>query len=104
MIAEPDKIDAMLEDEDSVLSFARIEWYVQASLCCNLSCNLLALLSSNSHYFIYGCWLDDPDYILKNVDKIRDIPGIIVQGRYDMVAPMKTAWELHEVSWLALVH
>lgn len=28
MIAEPDKIDAMLEDEDSVLSFARIEWYV----------------------------------------------------------------------------
>ena len=30
------------------------------------------------------------------MDKIRHIPGYIVQGRYDMVCPMYTAWELHE--------
>lgn len=55
-----------------------------------------------SHYFVHGCWFEYPDYILKNVDKIRSIPGVIVQGRYDMVTPMKTAWELHEVSSTAI--
>jgi proline iminopeptidase len=32
---------------------------------------------------------------LENIDKIRDIPAIIVQGRYDVVCPPMTAWELH---------
>ena len=35
--------------------------------------------------------------LLKNVDKIRHIPTTIVQGRYDLVCPMDTAWELHKV-------
>ena len=35
------------------------------------------------------------DQLLKGVDKIRHIPAVIVQGRYDVVCPMRTAWELH---------
>ncbi len=37
------------------------------------------------------------DQLLANVDRIRHIPATIVQGRYDLVSPMKTAWELHKV-------
>ena len=31
----------------------------------------------------------------RNVDKIRHIPTVIVQGRYDVVCPMTSAWDLH---------
>lgn len=33
--------------------------------------------------------------LLKNISKIRHIPSIIIHGRYDMITPMATAWELH---------
>lgn len=47
------------------------------------------------HYFINGGFFTTEDHLLKNVDKIRHIPGVIVQGRYDVVCPMTSAWELH---------
>ncbi|OZH53275.1 proline iminopeptidase [Hydrocoleum sp. CS-953] len=48
------------------------------------------------HYFINKCFFEDEEQLLKNVDKIRHIPGVIVQGRYDVVCPMVSAWELHQ--------
>ena len=36
-----------------------------------------------------------PEQIFQNLDRIRTIPAVIVQGRYDLVCPMTTAWELH---------
>jgi proline iminopeptidase len=33
--------------------------------------------------------------LLRGVGRIRHIPGVIVQGRYDVVCPMQTAWDLH---------
>ena len=57
----------------------------------------IEILSFLSHYFVHGGWFDDPEYILNNADKLRNIPCTIVQGRYDLVTPMKTAWELHQV-------
>jgi len=45
------------------------------------------------HYFMHQCWLE-PDQIIKNVDKIRHIPGYIVHGRYDVICPVEQAWEL----------
>lgn len=33
--------------------------------------------------------------LLDNVDAIRHIPAVIVQGRYDVVCPMRSAWDLH---------
>ena len=50
-----------------------------------------------SHYFVNGGWFPDNNHLLDNVDKIRHLPATIIQGRYDVVTPMKTAWELHKV-------
>ncbi|MEM8605378.1 MAG: prolyl aminopeptidase, partial [Cyanobacteria bacterium P01_H01_bin.121] len=49
------------------------------------------------HYFINGGFLETPNQLLEQVDRIREIPAVIVQGRYDVVCPMQTAWELHKV-------
>lgn len=48
------------------------------------------------HYFINNCFFDEENYLLKQVDKIRHLPGVIVQGRYDVVCPAESAWELHK--------
>lgn len=48
-----------------------------------------------NHYFVNDGFLDTDGYILKNVDRIADIPGDIVQGRYDMICPPTSAWNLH---------
>ena len=47
------------------------------------------------HYFVNQGFFERDDQLLANVDRIRHIPGVIVQGRYDVVCPMKSAWELH---------
>ncbi|MBD2194519.1 MULTISPECIES: prolyl aminopeptidase [Calothrix] len=47
------------------------------------------------HYFINHGFLEAENQLLLNVDKIRHIPAVIVQGRYDVVCPMVSAWELH---------
>lgn len=49
------------------------------------------------HYFINKGFLKQEDQLLLNVDRIRHIPAVIVQGRYDVVCPMASAWELHRV-------
>ena len=48
------------------------------------------------HYFINNIFLED-NYILKNISKIKDIPVSIVQGRYDVVCPMRSAWDLNKL-------
>ena len=48
------------------------------------------------HYFVNKGFFEREDQLLLNVDKIRHIPAIIVQGRYDVVCPMVSAWELHK--------
>ncbi|MGJ3252591.1 MAG: prolyl aminopeptidase [Elainellaceae cyanobacterium] len=47
------------------------------------------------HYFVNKGFLKSEDQLLKNIDRIRHLPAVIVQGRYDVVCPMKTAWELY---------
>lgn len=47
------------------------------------------------HYFMNKGFFDPEDQLLLNVDRIRHIPGIIIHGRYDIVCPMISAWELH---------
>lgn len=55
----------------------------------------LALARIECHYFVNGCFLGSDDQLLKGVDVIRDIPAVIVQGRYDVVCPVRSAWDLH---------
>jgi proline iminopeptidase len=59
-------------DPDYAVAFARIE----------------------NHYFLHGGFFED-EQLLRDVDKIRHIPCVIVQGRYDVCTPMATAWDLH---------
>jgi proline iminopeptidase len=47
------------------------------------------------HYFVNGGFLTTPNQLIENVGRIRHIPAVIVQGRYDIVCPMRSAWELH---------
>jgi proline iminopeptidase len=46
------------------------------------------------HYFIHGGFFEVEDQLLRDIDRIRHIPAVIVQGRYDVVCPMMSAWEL----------
>lgn len=47
------------------------------------------------HYFMNNCFFDTENYLIEHVGKIRRIPAVIVQGRYDVVCPITSAWELH---------
>ena len=48
------------------------------------------------HYFVNKGFFSSENQLLENIDRIRHLPGVIVQGRYDVVCPMITAWELHQ--------
>ncbi|KAI8926476.1 Alpha/Beta hydrolase protein [Entophlyctis helioformis] len=54
----------------------------------------LAFARIECHYFVNNGFFESDSWILDNVDKIRHIPAIIVQGRYDVVCPMRSAWDL----------
>jgi proline iminopeptidase len=55
----------------------------------------LALARIEAHYFVNRGFLRHENQLLDDVDRIRSIPAVIVQGRYDVVCPIGTAWELH---------
>ena len=57
----------------------------------------LAFARIESHYFVNDGWLTNGRELLApaNIAKIRTISGVIVQGRYDVVCPAKSAWDLH---------
>lgn len=71
LYSDPDLIDHF-GDPHFALAFARIE----------------------CHYFMNNAFFPTDNYLIGNVEKIRDIPAVIVQGRYDVVCPLKSAWEL----------
>lgn len=68
-----DEFAGHYEEDEFALAFARIE----------------------AHYFVNRGFLDSDDQLLRDVGRIRHIPGVIVQGRYDVVCPMESAWALH---------
>lgn len=60
-------------EDDYAIAFARIE----------------------NHFFVHGGWMDEGQ-LLRDAHKLKDIPGVIVHGRYDMPCPAKYAWQLHK--------
>ncbi|MBI5444565.1 MAG: prolyl aminopeptidase [Deltaproteobacteria bacterium] len=56
----------------------------------------VALARIEAHYFVNGAFLSSDDQLLRDVTRIRHLPAVIVQGRYDMVCPAVSAWDLHE--------
>jgi len=55
----------------------------------------LAMARIECHYFVNGGFFESPNQLIEAVDRIRHIPCVIVQGRYDVVCPPTTAWDLH---------
>ena len=55
----------------------------------------ISLARIEALYFMNNSFLKE-NQILNDVDKLKDIPGIIVQGRYDIICPMESAWQLHQ--------
>jgi proline iminopeptidase len=55
----------------------------------------VAVARIECHYFVNRGFFESEDQLLRNVDRIRTIPTVIIQGRYDIVCPMQTAWALH---------
>ena len=54
----------------------------------------LAFARIENHYFVHGGWLEEGQ-LIRDAHKLAGIPGVIVQGRYDVATPAKTAWDLH---------
>ena len=69
---EPAYVNAF-DDDAHALAFSRIE----------------------AHYFVHGGFFERDDQLLAHIGRIRHIPAVIVQGRYDVVCPMRSAWDLH---------
>ncbi len=55
-----------------------------------------ALARVECHYFVNQCFFKTENWLIEQVDRIRKIPGVIIHGRYDMICPMESAWELHK--------
>jgi proline iminopeptidase len=56
----------------------------------------LAFARIECHYFANGGFFERDDWLLAQAGRLKDIPGVIIQGRYDVVTPMETAWALHK--------
>ncbi|ALG85208.1 prolyl aminopeptidase [Gordonia phthalatica] len=62
-----------------------------------------AFATIENHYFVNHGFLDDGQ-LLQNIESIAHIPAVIVQGRYDVVCPMRSAWDLHRAWPSAQLH
>ena len=71
LLPDPSTSDQFHED-DFAIAFARIE----------------------NHYFVHHCWLEEGQ-LLRDVGRLKDIPAVIIQGRYDIATPAVSAWDLH---------
>lgn len=60
----------------------------------------LSLARIEAHYFVNDCFLE-PNQIIRDADKLADIPGYIVHGRYDVICPLENAFELSQAWPLA---
>jgi proline iminopeptidase len=56
----------------------------------------IAFASIECHYFINKGFFAEDGWILKHAHKLRHVPCVIIQGRYDVVTPMDTAFALHK--------
>lgn len=71
----PDAVNAAHHAQDAFsLAFARIE----------------------NHYFVHEGWMEQGQ-LIRDAGKLAEVPGVIVQGRYDVCTPVRSAWDLHRV-------
>ena len=95
------------EDPDTLLEAARA-WSIWESALSYMKLNknyvkragdadfAAAFARIECHYFTNGAFLERESQLLDDVGRIRQIPATIVQGRFDVVCPMRSAWDLHK--------
>jgi proline iminopeptidase len=54
----------------------------------------IAFARIECHFFVNGGFFPTPNWLIENAHKLKGIPGWIVQGRFDVVTPMESAWKL----------
>lgn len=64
---------------------------------CSADTFALALARIESHYFVNAGFFDKDGWLLDQVDRFRHVPATLVQGRYDMVCPTRSAFDLAKV-------
>jgi len=55
----------------------------------------LAFARIVTHYVRHDAWLGD-GAVMRDIDRLATVPGVLINGRYDLQAPLATAWELHQ--------
>ena len=91
----------VLDPSPSISIPAAEQWSAFENSCATLQAEMrsgggrmsLSLARMEIHYFLNDCFLED-GFILNNISKIADIPGIIIQGRHDVICPPYTASNL----------
>lgn len=98
--------DIFQSDNENLKLKAAIAWSKWEGTTCSLSYDesrvdqfsdphfALAFALIENHYFINRGFFETEDQLINGISKIRSIPTVIVQGRYDMVCPMETAWKV----------
>ena len=81
----------LIQDQNLMSSFAQDKF---AEAFARIEC----------HYFTNKGFFEDEEMLIKNVGRIRHIPAVIVQGRYDVVCPPESAWELSQAWPEAILH
>ncbi len=64
----------------------------------------LAFARIECHYFVNQGFFEQPDQLITRAARLKQIPAVIIQGRYDVVCPAETAWELHRAWPEAALH
>jgi len=95
--------------DDAVLRACARAWSVWESTCLSLLPNAervaqaaddrfaYAFARIENHYFINRGFFSTDGELLARAQRLKDIPGVIVQGRYDVVTPLRSAWDLHKM-------
>jgi proline iminopeptidase len=55
----------------------------------------LSLARIECHYFVNQSFLQ-PNQLIRDAGRLAEIPGVIIHGRYDLICPLQSAWELHQ--------
>ena len=55
----------------------------------------IAIARIENHYMVHKGWLEEGS-LIRNAERLRHIPGVIVQGRYDCCTPPSAAWDLYK--------
>lgn len=56
----------------------------------------LAFARIENHYFVNSGFFERPNQLIENAHRIAHIPTVIIHGRYDVICPVRNAWELHK--------